>query len=225
VAGKPRYLADRASVSLAEAAKVRTGQLRTLLSVDDLVDRVMRRLQDTGELDHTLVFFLSDNGYAWGEHRHIGKFTPYSESIKVPFVVRWPGRLPAGTVDDRMVATIDIKPTVLAAAGVPLRDGDVVDGRSLLGGGRRDRILAEYWQDPANAPGIHDWAALRTPAWEYVEDDDQPGGGTFREYYDLVRDPGMDHNLLADADPGNDPPAAIGVELATARTCKGADCP
>jgi arylsulfatase A-like enzyme len=225
VAGKPRYLADRASVSLAAAAKVRTEQLRTLLSVDDLVDRVMGRLQDTGELDDTLVFFLSDNGYAWGEHRHIGKFTPYSESIKVPFVVRWPGRLAAGTVDDRMVATIDIKPTVLAAAGVRLRDGDVVDGRSLLDGRRRDRILAEYWRDPANAPGIHDWAALRTPAWEYVEDDDQPGGGTFREFYDLARDPGMDHNLLADADPGNDPPASIGAELAAARTCKGADCP
>jgi arylsulfatase A-like enzyme len=225
VAGKPRYLADRASVSLAEAARVRTGQLRTLASVDDLVDRVMRRLSETGELDDTLVFFLSDNGYAWGEHRHIGKFTPYTESIKVPFVVRWPGHLPAGTVDDRMVATIDIKPTVLAAAGIGLRDGDVVDGRSLLDGGRRERLLAEYWQDQANAPGIRDWAALRTPTWQYIEDYDQPGGATFREFYDLVRDPGMDHNLLADADPANDPPPGVQAELAAARTCKGASCP
>ena len=225
VAGKPRYLADRTSVSLAEAARVRTGQLRTLLSVDDLVDRVMRRLSDTGELDNTLVFFLSDNGYAWGEHRHVGKFVPYTESIKVPFVVSWPGHLAAGAVDDRMVATIDIKPTVLAAAGIPLRDGDVVDGRSLLDGGRRERLLAEYWLDQANAPGIRDWAALRTPAWQYIEDYDQPGGATFREFYDLTRDPGMDRNLLADHDPANDPPAAIQAELAAARTCKGADCP
>ena len=225
VAGKPRYLADRASVSLAEAARVRTGQLRTLLSVDDLVDRVMRRLSDTGELDNTLVFFLSDNGYAWGEHRHVGKFVPYTESIKVPFVVRWPGHLAAGTVDDRMVATIDIKPTVLAAAGIPLRDGDVVDGRSLLDGGRRQRLLAEYWLDQANAPGIRDWAALRTPAWQYIEDYDQPGGATFREFYDLTSDPGMERNLLADHDPANDPPAGIQAELAAARACKGADCP
>jgi arylsulfatase A-like enzyme len=225
VAGKPRYLADRTSVSLAEAARVRTGQLRTLLSVDDLVDRVMRRLSDTGELDNTLVFFLSDNGYAWGEHRHVGKFVPYTESIKVPFVVRWPGHLAAGTVDDRMVATIDIKPTVLAAAGIPLRDGDVVDGRSLLDGGRRERLLAEYWLDQANAPGIRDWAALRTPAWQYIEDYDQPGGATFREFYDLTSDPGMERNLLADHDPANDPPAGIQAELAAARTCKGADCP
>jgi arylsulfatase A-like enzyme len=225
VTGKPRYLAGRASVSLAEAARVRTGQLRTLLSVDDLVDRVMRRLQGTGELDDTLVFFLSDNGYAWGEHRHVGKFVPYTESIKVPFVVRWPGRLAAGAVDDRMVATIDIKPTVLAAAGIAPKAGDVVDGRSLLGGARRERLLAEYWLDQANAPGIRDWAALRTPAWQYIEDYDQPGGATFREFYDLTRDPGMERNLLADHDPANDPPAGIQAELAAARTCKGADCP
>jgi arylsulfatase A-like enzyme len=225
VAGKPRYLAERTDGRLAEAAKVRTGQLRTLLSVDDLVDRVLGRLQATGELDDTLIFFLSDNGYAWGEHRHVGKFTPYTESIKVPFVVRWPGRLPAATTDDRLVATIDIKPTVLAAAGIRPPDGDVVDGRSLLAGRRRDRLLAEYWQDQANAPGIRDWAALRTPAWQYIENYDQPGGGTFREFYDLRSDPGMDKNLLADGDPANDPPASVAAELAAARTCAGAGCP
>jgi len=225
VAGKPAYLAGRTGGSLGEAAKVRTGQLRTLLSVDDLVDRVLGRLQAAGELDDTLVFFLSDNGYAWGEHRHVGKFTPYTESIKVPFLVRWPGRLPAGASDDRLVATVDIKPTVLAAAGIGPRAGDVVDGRSLLDGRRRERLLAEYWRDQANAPGIRDWAALRTPTWEYIENYDQPGGGTFREFYDLVSDPGMDRNLLADDDPGNDPPASVAAELAAARTCAGADCP
>jgi arylsulfatase A-like enzyme len=225
VAGKPPYLATRTDGRLAEAAKVRTGQLRTLLSVDDLVERVLGRLKAAGELQDTLIFFLSDNGYAWGEHRHVGKFTPYTESIKVPFVVSWPGRLPAGTTDDRLVATIDIKPTVLAAAGIRPPDGDVVDGRSLLDGRRRDRLLAEYWRDQANAPGIRDWAALRTPTWQYIENYDQPGGGTFREFYDLGSDPGMDRNLLADDDPANDPPAAVAAELAAARTCAGAGCP
>jgi arylsulfatase A-like enzyme len=225
VAGKPPYLAERTDGRLTEAAKVRTGQLRTLLSVDDLVDRVLGRLKAGGELDDTLLFFLSDNGYSWGEHRHVGKFVPYTESIKVPFLVSWPGRLPAGTSDDRLVATIDIKPTVLAAAGVRPRDGDVVDGRSLLDGRRRDRLLAEYWRDQANAPGIRDWAALRTPTWQYIENYDQPGGGTFREFYDLRTDPGMDRNLLADDDPANDPPASVAAELAAAQTCAGAGCP
>jgi arylsulfatase A-like enzyme len=226
VAGKPAYLRDRSPKAAREMAAVRTGQLRTLLSVDDLVDRVLRRLQETGELDQTLIFFLSDNGYAWGEHRHVGKFVPYTESIKVPFLVSWPGRLPAGTVDDRLVATIDVKPTVLAAAGIRPDPDDTVDGRSLLDGGRRERLLAEYWRDQANAPGIRDWAALRTTAWQYIENYDQPGSsGTYREFYDLQRDPGMERNLLTDADPGNDPPATLAAELAAARACRGASCP
>jgi arylsulfatase A-like enzyme len=226
VAGKPRYLRDRAPVAGPTVAALRTGQLRTLLSVDDLVDRVLSRLQETGELDDTLVFFLSDNGYSWGEHRHVGKFVPYTESIKVPFLARWPGRLPAGAVDDRLVATIDIKPTVLAAAGVRPDPDDTVDGRSLLDGGRRERLLAEYWRDPANAPGIRDWAALRTATWQYIENYDQPGGpGVYREFYDLAGDPGMERNLLADDDPANDPPATLGADLAAARACKGAGCP
>jgi arylsulfatase A-like enzyme len=225
VAGKPRYLRDRRPADPAQVAALRTGQLRTLLSVDDLVDRVLRRLADRGELEHTLVFYLSDNGYAWGEHRHVGKFTPYTESIRVPFLVRWPGRLPAGTVDDRLVATVDIAPTVLEAAGLRPDPAVPLDGRSLLDGRRRERLLAEYWRDQANAPGIRDWATLRGPGWQYIESYDQPGGGTYREYYDLARDPGMERNLLSDHDPGNDPPAGLAAELAAARACAGASCP
>ena len=103
--------------------------------------------------DDAGVFYLSDNGYSWGEHRHVGKFVPYTESIRVPFLVRWPGRLPAGTVDDRLVATVDIAPTVLQAAGIAPDPGDPLDGRSLLDGRRRGRLLAEYWRDQANDPG------------------------------------------------------------------------
>jgi arylsulfatase A-like enzyme len=227
IGDKPGYLRTRPAPTAAAVAALRTGQLRTLLSVDDLVDRVLRHLDQTGELDGTLVFFLSDNGYAWGEHRYVGKFVPYTESTRIPFMVRWPGRLPAGSVDDRMIATIDIKPTVLDAAGVDPGPGDTVDGRSLLDAHRRERLLLEYWRDPANAPGVRTWASLRAPTWQYVEDYDQPGvrGRVFREYYDLARDPGMERNLLADADPANDPPAALGAELAAARGCVGVSCP
>lgn len=86
----------------------------------------------------------------------------YTESIKVPFPARWPGRLPAGTANDRLVATVDIKPTILQAAVIGLQDGDIVDGHSLLDGRRRERLLAEYWQDQANALGIRDWVGPRT---------------------------------------------------------------
>ena len=114
---------------------------------------------------------------------------------------------------------------MLDAAGIAADPGAPLDGRSLLDGRRRERLLAEYWRDQANAPGIRDWAALRTAGWQYVENYDQPGGGTFREFYDLRRDPGMERNLLADDDPGNDPPATLAAELAAARACVGASCP
>jgi arylsulfatase A-like enzyme len=182
--------------------------------IDDQVDRLLlRHLEHAGELESTLIYLLSDNGCAWGEHGRVGKFTPYTESIKVPFLVRWPGRLPAGTADDRLAATVDIKPTILQAAGIGLQDGDTVDGRSLLDGRRRKRLLTEYWQDQANAPGIRDWTALRTAGWQYIEN------------YDLTSHPGMERNLLADDDPGNDPPASVAAELAAARTCTGEGCP
>jgi arylsulfatase A-like enzyme len=225
VADKPPYLRNRRPVGETAAEALRTAQLRTLLSVDDLVDRILRRLQETGELDNTLIFYLSDNGYSWGEHRYTGKFVPYTEAVKVPFLVRWPGHLPAGAVDNRTVANIDLKPTVLAAAGIQPDADDTVDGRSLLGSGGRDRLLLEYWHDPANARRIPTWASLRTPAWQYVENYDQQGGRIYREYYDLVRDPAMVRNLLADADPANDPPDGLGDELAAARRCAGDGCP
>ena len=145
--------------------------------------------------------------------------------VGVAILVRWPGRLPAGTADDRLVATVDIKPTILQAAGIGLQDGDTVDGRSLLDGRRGERLLTEYWQDQANALGIRDWVGLRTAGWQYIENYDQPGAGSFREFYDLTSHPGMGRNLLADDDPGNDPRASVAAELAAARTCTGKGCP
>ena len=226
VSDKPGYLRRRAPVPARTIAAVRDGQLRTLKSVDDLVDRVMRRLQATGELDDTLVLFLSDNGYAWGEHRWVGKFLPYTESLQVPFYARWPGHLPAGTSSDRMVANIDIRPTVLAAAGVP-PTGPPMDGRSLLAADYgHDMLLFEYWHDLSNAPGVPTWAALRTRGYEYVEDE-LPGGPGHRsrEYYDLRKDPGMERNLLAGGVAGGPPVAPLAARLAAARECVGTSCP
>ena len=160
-----------------------------------------------------------------GGHRHLGEFEPYTESIEVPCPGPLAGRLPAGAVDDRLVATVDITPTVLEAAGIRPDLGNAVDGRSLLDGRRREPAAGRVLARPGQRPGIRDWAALRAPGWQYVENYDQPGGGTFREYYDLDRDPGMERNLLADDDPGNDPPATLAAELAAARTCTGASCP
>jgi arylsulfatase A-like enzyme len=228
VADKPKYVRWRSTIADSTIQQLRTAHLRTLKSVDDMVDRVLTHLQARGELDNTLVLYLSDNGYLWGEHRMTSKFVPYTESVQVPFFARWPGHLTPGTTDDRLIGNIDIKPTVLQAAGITPDPAYPVDGRSFLGARTRDRLLTEYYHDQVNAPNIQDWAGIRSRTYQYIENYDQPelNGGTFREYYDLVSDPWMLTNLYRDGNAANDPPVApLAAALAAARQCSGTTCP
>ncbi len=208
----------------ANANTVRTGQSRTLMSVDDMVDRIMRRLDALGETN-TLAIFMSDNGYFWGEHGIVGtKRLPYLESVKVPFHMRWPGHVAAGAVDPRLVAGIDLAPTFLDAAGLPLPSSPPMDGVSMLGGFTRARIHLEYYRS-TDAPKWPSWAATLTPTTQYVEwlNDDQTIA--FREYYDLEHDPWQLTNLLGDGNPGNDPPVGpLHSILAADSVCSGTGC-
>jgi membrane-anchored protein YejM (alkaline phosphatase superfamily) len=105
LADKPPYIKNRAPLlTLEDGQYRRVQQLRTLMSVDDMVERVMSKLQETGGLDNTLVIYVSDNGYMWGEHGRRGKLVPYRESIQVPVLARFPGLQPK----QKMVANIDI---------------------------------------------------------------------------------------------------------------------
>ena len=119
------------------------------MSVDDMVQRIFDELDAMGETSDTLAIFTSDNGYLWGEHR-IGeeKRFPYTESVGVPFLMRWPGHVSAGAVDDRLAANVDILPTILDAAGVVPALLYPLDGRSLLTSTSRHRQLLEYWKSP-----------------------------------------------------------------------------
>ncbi|MGH9004653.1 MAG: sulfatase family protein, partial [Acidimicrobiia bacterium] len=176
------------------------GQLRTLLAADEMVDAIFRRLEASGELDNTLAVFTSDNGYSWGERGVTSKGLPYEESVKVPYLVRWPGVVPAGAVDTRPVGGVDLLPTLLEATQtVPPVLGHPLDGRSFLPGKPgRDHILLEFSADHRSIPP---WASMRSEDWQYIEyyaEDDSTI--VFREYYDLAADPWQLTNLLADAD-------------------------
>ena len=92
--------------------------MRTLMSVDDMVDAVLTELAASGELDNTLVIFTSDNGNHWGEFRFVKKWLPYTASIEVPLFMRWPGHFGAGVEDDRMVVNVDVGTTILDAVGI-----------------------------------------------------------------------------------------------------------
>ncbi len=201
---------------------VRRRQLRTLMSADDVVGVLFETLKARAELDETLAVFVSDNGMQWGEHGFTGKRQAYSESIRIPLFVRWTGEVAADTRDERLAANVDVAPTVLEAAGVPIPHK--VDGRSLLGPSRRKRLLLEHWADP-DTP-VPDWASLRTDAYQYVEYYAPSGALTYKEYYDLVQDPFQLTNLLGDTSEANDPDVwTLRRTLAKDRRCAGSACP
>jgi arylsulfatase A-like enzyme len=220
---KPPYVRQD-HVRLAHGRAVRQRQLRSLMSVDDMVGQLMSLLRRLGEERRTLVFFISDNGVVWADHGLHGKIVPYTPSIQVPMMMRWPGHVPADKSDNSLVANIDIAPTILDAAG--LAPDKPMDGRSLLGEGpQRRSILTEYTR--MRKYNVPTWASIRTETYQYIEDYNPAGTKVrFREYYDLTKDPWQLHNVLADGDPSNDPDvAALSRRLARDRTCTGPDCP
>jgi len=202
---------------------LRADQLRTLISVDAMVARLRQELRKAGEMSNTLVFFLSDNGYMWGEHGLIGKKPPYRGSIDIPMFMRFPGHVERST-DHRMVANIDIAPTIYDATGVEPQNE--VDGRSLLDTSWvRDRLLFEL-EESKKWPR---WASTLTQGYQYTEYYDRQGILTFREYYDLLEDPWQLLNLLGDDDPLNDPDpmtqATLNRQLAEDKSCSASTCP
>ena len=86
--------------------------LQSLQSVDDLVADVVGALKRTGQLDHTVIIYTSDNGFLFGEHRLIGKAAAYEESIKVPLLMRGPG-IPAGERRAQLVSNLDVVATIV----------------------------------------------------------------------------------------------------------------
>lgn len=218
---KPPFVRKRPFRTVAEIQSVRVPQLRSLMAVDDQVDRIVRRLEELGESDDTLAVFISDNGLHWGEHGLFGKSTPYFPSVRVPLYLRWPGHVAPG-VDDRLVAGIDLAPTVLSAVG--LEPAATPDGLDLLDpGADRSYLLLEFRGFPGYP--MPTWSALVTTWIEYVEYVDDRGRVDFREFYRIRRDPQQLGNVLRDGDPTNDPDVmALSAILERLRTCAGEAC-
>lgn len=209
---KPAYVRAFHETYRSATAK-RRAQLRTLMSVDDLVEQVFSELALLGE-ENTLAIYLSDNGYFWGEHKLPAKGAPYQQSVRVPLFLRWPGQMPAST-DERLVANVDVAPTILAAAGLPFTG----DGRDLLDSvWTRDRLLLEYWIDPYS-PTIPRWASTVRFGAQYIEYYGKDGSVVGREFYDLEADPWQLENLRAAPD------ATWRRQLSSDRRCSGAGCP
>jgi N-acetylglucosamine-6-sulfatase len=170
----------------------------TLLGVDESVARVLDTLKKRGELDSTLVIYMGDNGFAFGEHGLIDKRTAYEESMRVPMLARCPELFKGGGVVEEVVANLDIMPTCLAAAGLEPPAG--MDGASFLplAQGKkvawRDSLLYEYYWERnfPQTPTIH---ALRGDRYKYIR---YHGIWDLNELYDLKEDPRETNNLISD---------------------------
>jgi arylsulfatase len=96
--------------------------------VDDQVGRVLKQLDESGLRENTVVIFLADHGEALGDHGMWGKGPYHFDSvIRVPFLISWPGHFPAGIVHQGLVNLLDVGPTVLDLAGVPIPEGPTCD--------------------------------------------------------------------------------------------------
>ncbi|MGH9900845.1 MAG: sulfatase family protein [Pyrinomonadaceae bacterium] len=169
----------------------------TLLAVDDSVGRILDYLKERGLLDSTLVVYMGDNGFAFGEHGLIDKRTAYEESMRVPLLMHCPDIVRGGTAVKQVVANIDIAPTLLEAAG--LQTPSYMDGQSVLplarGGDAarwRDSLLYEYYWE-RNFPHTPTLHALRGDRYKYVH---YHGVWDIDELYDLQDDPQETKNLI-----------------------------
>ncbi len=221
---KPGFV-QAAGVPLHRGGVIRARQLRSLISVDLMVDRFREALEELSEGSNTLVIYMSDNGFMWRDHGMIDKRLPYTASVRIPLVMRWPDHLDGGAIDRRLSANIDVAPTVLEAAGIDIDPLRPMDGRSLLQTWDRDALLLEFWSD------VHrfwDWYSIRTRDYQYTEyyARGEPDRPMFREYYDLLADRWQLTNLFGDESVTNDPDTTTpALLLDLYRDCEGATCP
>lgn len=182
---KPRWVADDPAASQEDGKRWR-GMIEEARAVDDLVGRVVDGLRATGQLAGTLVVFLSDNGYHFGEHHQHGKLTPYDEATRSPLVVRGPG-FPAGVQARGLMSTLDVTPTLLRAAGA---EAAGLDGRPLapLVDTKRDYLFVENFMHQK-------WTIARSATHLYVRHREPQA---MEELYDLASDPALNRSVSGD---------------------------
>jgi N-acetylglucosamine-6-sulfatase len=250
VSDKPTWLRDGVGPLDSSAVDRFTSdharRLGSLLAVDDMLDTVVKVLEENGELDDTVLVFTSDNGYNLGAHRLPYKMAPYEESIRVPLAIAGPG-VRTGT-EDRLVTNADFAPTLLNVAGVDRPDD--VDGKSMMPlfrsaeGPWRSDFLVEFkgtYNDIYQAdtqsdverlleggygiPYLPSYRALRTERSLYVEW--YSGDRHEYELYDLAADPFQLDNLLATQDGADEHATETGrlqARLEKLAVCSGRSC-
>jgi arylsulfatase A-like enzyme len=214
--GKPKSFVEGANKIGTTASHPACGSLEGvvkdyyagLVAVDENIGRVFSYLEKKNLLDDTAIVHGSDHGYFLGEWRLFDKRLMHEPSIRVPLMIRYPKRIPAGTVREEMVLDTDLAPTFLDLAGLPIPAH--MQGKSILPLARtadpsfRKEWYYEYFEWP-NPEGVRPHRGIRTERYKLIQYMVEPQEF---ELYDLSDDPGETRNLY-----GQPQHAALAQEL------------
>ncbi len=206
---------DYPNLDIPRVKRMMREYLGSIASVDRNVGRLLDTLDELGLASKTIVIFSSDHGYNLGHHGiwHKGngrwiltnnqgpRPNMFDRSLRVPAAVRWPGVIKPGTVVEETITNLDWYPTVLAAAGASLPQGELVRGRNILPLLKGESPpwdndhYAEYKQYHFS---LADQRTYRTPEWKLIRDFTNSGKD---ELFHLANDPGEQKNLIDSQDP------------------------
>ena len=183
--------------------------LETLLSVDESVQQVLNWVEKNGLRENTLVVYMGDNGFLFGEHGLIDKRNAYEESMRVPLLMWAPSVIKPNSVLEQMILNIDLAPTFLDLAGIKTKPVHM-QGNSflpLLRGQQipwRNKVFYEYYWE-SSFPQTPTIFAVRSDRYKYIFN---YGVWDINELYDLQQDPNEMNNLIR-----NKEMDTVGVEL------------
>jgi arylsulfatase A-like enzyme len=186
--------------------------LRCVQSVDDSVGKLLDYLDASGQAANTIVIYTSDQGFFLGDHGWFDKRLMYEESLRMPFLMRYPGRIPPRSVNRDMILNIDFAPMFLDYAGrsAPAE----MQGRSFRSNvegrtprGWRTAMYYRYWMHNTNDHHVPAHYGVRTQRWKLIYYYGKPLGMTGSnppdttpdwELFDVRSDPREMHNLYHD---------------------------
>jgi arylsulfatase A-like enzyme len=185
--------------------------LRVVASIDDNVGRILDYLDEAGLTEDTMIIYTSDQGFFLGDHGWYDKRFMYEESLRMPFLIRYPEKVAAGTTNTDMIRNVDFAPTWLEAAGIEVPDE--MQGRSflpVLEGSTPDdwehKLYYRYWMHRTHH-NVYAHYGIRTPDYKliyYYADAMGTDGsieGSFEpewELFDLNADPYELNNVYHD---------------------------
>lgn len=173
--------------------------LETLMAVDESVQRMLDWVKAQGLENNTMVVYMGDNGFSFGEHGLIDKRHAYEESMRVPLLVWAPGMVKPASVVEKIIMNVDIAPTFLELAGIS--KPQQMQGYSFAGllrnpnatWARKAVFYEYYWEAPfPQTPTIF---AIRTDQYKYIYNH---GTWDINELYDMQKDPWEMNNLIRD---------------------------